>query len=290
MCYSMISCVGQSAQVPANPNAVGQPSEMPTMPDATSYASYGGSPSGGSSSGYASAGHGSPSSEFGAFETMLDTVELSGVKLEEPQLQLLSEVCAPPAQYPWTPHAQPPHCGYAQPGKPFAKEMVDPMCGGAPYGCNVTNPKYFGSGAPYPFGSIAGSSFSYSNYPQTTETTTSPLGLSPQAGGSQTLCIVCGDIASGNHFGVLSCEACKSFFRRSIRATARYACRGSRTCAIEKHTRNRCQYCRLQKCMDSGMRKEGTCTNIYFHRKQGHYIIVHVGHPERGISTGRRPL
>lgn len=75
----------------------------------------------------------------------------------------------------------------------------------------------------------------------------------------QTICRVCGDTASGNHFGVQSCEACKSFFRRSIRANARYACRGSRGCAIEKHTRNRCQYCRLQKCMANGMRKEGNC-------------------------------
>ena len=263
MCYSMISCVGQSAQVPANPATAGQPTEIPMTTDSTSYASYGGSPSG-SSSGYASAGHGSPSSEFGAFETMLDQ-ELNGVKLEEPQLQLLSEVCQSSTQYPWSPrgHQPPPPPHYSYPGNSFAKEMVDPMCGGAPYGCNITNPKFFGSGspAPYPYG-IAGSNFSYCNYPQTTETTTSPLGLSPQAGGSQTLCRVCGDTASGNHFGVLSCEACKSFFRRSIRANARYACRGSRTCAIEKHTRNRCQYCRLQKCLDTGMRKEGVYQQI----------------------------
>ena len=74
---------------------------------------------------------------------------------------------------------------------------------------------------------------------------------------SQSMCKVCGDTASGNHFGVLSCEACKSFFRRSIRSSARYACRASRGCSIEKHTRNRCQYCRLQKCLQMGMRKEG---------------------------------
>lgn len=73
-----------------------------------------------------------------------------------------------------------------------------------------------------------------------------------------TLCKVCGDASSGNHFGVMSCEACKSFFRRSVRANSRYACRASRNCNIEKHTRNRCQYCRLQKCIQMGMRKEGT--------------------------------
>lgn len=259
----MISCVGQSAQVPANPNAAHSTSiQSPGGVENTSYTSYSGSPTGGSSSGYASVSQGSPSSEFDAFESMLDQADLS-VKLEEPQLQLLSEVSPSPA-YPWSPHDHPPpqygyqHTGYQHAGKTFAKDM-DPMYAGVPYSYN--NPKLFGNatfgGAP-PYGSITGCNFSYSNYPQTVETTTSPLGLSPQAAGlGQTLCKVCGDTASGNHFGVLSCEACKSFFRRSIRANARYACRGSRSCAIEKHTRNRCQYCRLQKCVETGMRKEG---------------------------------
>ena len=72
------------------------------------------------------------------------------------------------------------------------------------------------------------------------------------------LCKVCGDKASGNHFGVLSCEACKSFFRRSIRTDARYSCRAGRCCEIDKQSRNRCQYCRLIKCIKVGMKKEGT--------------------------------
>ncbi|XP_074644642.1 orphan steroid hormone receptor 2-like [Tubulanus polymorphus] len=69
-------------------------------------------------------------------------------------------------------------------------------------------------------------------------------------------CVVCGDKASGRHYGVISCEGCKGFFKRSIRKQLGYACRGNRDCLITKHHRNRCQYCRLQRCLAVGMRSE----------------------------------
>ncbi|XP_071009125.1 nuclear receptor subfamily 2 group C member 1-like isoform X3 [Oncorhynchus clarkii lewisi] len=69
-------------------------------------------------------------------------------------------------------------------------------------------------------------------------------------------CVVCGDKASGRHYGAVSCEGCKGFFKRSIRKNLVYTCRGSGECVINKHHRNRCQYCRLQRCMVLGMKQD----------------------------------
>ncbi|XP_051916113.1 nuclear receptor subfamily 2 group C member 1-A-like isoform X1 [Hippocampus zosterae] len=69
-------------------------------------------------------------------------------------------------------------------------------------------------------------------------------------------CVVCGDKASGRHYGAVSCEGCKGFFKRSIRKNLVYTCRGSGECAINKIHRNRCQYCRLQRCMAVGMKQD----------------------------------
>ncbi|XP_045083032.1 nuclear receptor subfamily 2 group C member 1 isoform X5 [Coregonus clupeaformis] len=69
-------------------------------------------------------------------------------------------------------------------------------------------------------------------------------------------CVVCGDRASGRHYGAVSCEGCKGFFKRSIRKNLIYTCRGSGECVINKHHRNRCQYCRLQRCMVLGMKQD----------------------------------
>jgi len=70
------------------------------------------------------------------------------------------------------------------------------------------------------------------------------------------VCVVCGDRASGRHYGAISCEGCKGFFKRSIRKQLGYSCRGAKNCEVTKHHRNRCQYCRLQKCLQMGMRSD----------------------------------
>uniref|UniRef100_A0A671L1R3 Nuclear receptor subfamily 2, group F, member 5 n=1 Tax=Sinocyclocheilus anshuiensis TaxID=1608454 RepID=A0A671L1R3_9TELE len=68
--------------------------------------------------------------------------------------------------------------------------------------------------------------------------------------------MVCGDKSSGKHYGQFTCEGCKSFFKRSVRRSLSYTCRGNRDCPIDQHHRNQCQYCRLKKCLKVGMRRE----------------------------------
>lgn len=54
----------------------------------------------------------------------------------------------------------------------------------------------------------------------------------------------------------LSASITQGFFRRSIQKNMVYTCHREKNCIINKVTRNRCQYCRLQKCLEVGMSKE----------------------------------
>ena len=38
-------------------------------------------------------------------------------------------------------------------------------------------------------------------------------------------CAICGDRATGKHYGAASCDGCKGFFRRSVRKKQKYTCR-----------------------------------------------------------------
>ncbi|KAE9548978.1 hypothetical protein FO519_007812 [Halicephalobus sp. NKZ332] len=68
------------------------------------------------------------------------------------------------------------------------------------------------------------------------------------------VCVVCGDKASGYHYSTMTCEGCKGFFRRSITRRNIYQCKFDKMCPIDTFMRRKCQYCRLRKCIDKGMR------------------------------------
>ena len=243
MCYSVFDLVSQTTQIPAGcpSQYVGDPASSTTQSSAQSPGGYPPSVSSGNydlpcysvdpSSGYSS---GSPTSED--FDITVSP-------------EVFSEAISP----------------YSLPGDNFNLTKED--LGGLDCYLNDNNHGAFNMQqtpkAPfmdqYCMQKFLDPYNGYFNFPQTTEGMAGKLGNNSL---QHTLCKVCGDTASGNHFGVLSCEACKSFFRRSIRSSAHYSCRGTRGCAIEKNTRNRCQYCRLQKCMAIGMRKEGNVVMI----------------------------
>jgi len=120
-------------------------------------------------------------------------------------------------------------------------------------------------------------------------------------------CKVCGDKSSGVHYGVITCEGCKGFFRRSQSTNVSYQCPRQKNCVVDRVNRNRCQYCRLQKCMALGMsrdavkfgrmskkQREKVEDEVRFHRERslrpqgmmGHLGPGHPGHPGHPMIVG----
>ncbi|CAF1147913.1 unnamed protein product [Rotaria sordida] len=66
-------------------------------------------------------------------------------------------------------------------------------------------------------------------------------------------CEVCHDKATGIHYGLMTCEGCKGFFKRTVQNKKIYRCIGNGSCIIDKFERKRCQYCRFTKCLEKGM-------------------------------------
>eukprot|EP00094_Tigriopus_californicus_P013144 TCALIF_12711-PA protein Name:"Similar to nr2e1 Nuclear receptor subfamily 2 group E member 1 (Xenopus laevis)" AED:0.12 eAED:0.12 QI:0/0.57/0.37/0.87/0.85/0.87/8/59/587 len=86
----------------------------------------------------------------------------------------------------------------------------------------------------------------------------------------EVLCKVCGDKASGKHYGVASCDGCRGFFKRSIRRLAAmnldYVCKENGNCIVDVTRRNQCQSCRFKKCLDVNMKKEGLVSAVQHER------------------------
>ncbi|XP_071496898.1 probable nuclear hormone receptor HR3 [Diadema antillarum] len=110
--------------------------------------------------------------------------------------------------------------------------------------------------------SAGGNVLTSSSAPHLTETGNDVRGLCTQftpshRNKSEDTCWVCGEKSNTFHYGILSCEGCKSFFARASQNHTSYNC-PTKQCAINKETRNRCMYCRWKKCLAVGMSKKAS--------------------------------
>ncbi|CAF1513541.1 unnamed protein product [Adineta steineri] len=72
-------------------------------------------------------------------------------------------------------------------------------------------------------------------------------------------CVICEGHAYNYNFGQITCESCKNFFRRNASLLIENTkCRSSNNirCNIRYDIKQKCQRCRLLKCLEFGMRKD----------------------------------
>ncbi|GAU96030.1 hypothetical protein RvY_07534 [Ramazzottius varieornatus] len=71
-------------------------------------------------------------------------------------------------------------------------------------------------------------------------------------------CQVCGGRSSGVHYGILSCEGCKAFYKRCVDNKTVYRCFFGETCDIGPNNRSHCKACRMLRCVKAGMQLNTT--------------------------------
>lgn len=107
-------------------------------------------------------------------------------------------------------------------------------------------------------------------------------------------CKVCGDFSSGKHYNIFACDGCAGFFKRSIRRNRQYTCKSREACLIDKTHRNQCRACRLQRCKDAGMNKDGKAyiKKRRYWKYQSFFCLIAAVQHERGPrnSTIRRAM
>ncbi|CAF5128158.1 unnamed protein product [Rotaria sp. Silwood1] len=96
-------------------------------------------------------------------------------------------------------------------------------------------------------------------------------------------CQVCGDKANIINYGTLSCQSCKTFFRRNgFHPENVRPCFFNKSCEINTNTRRNCTACRFAKCLSAGMSPELIRKEIQQNKKcvlptngSSHYNAVH---------------
>lgn len=102
-------------------------------------------------------------------------------------------------------------------------------------------------------------------------------------------CRICGKVASGIHYGVNSCEACKGFFRRYLKRKEPFHCTKGGHCVIDQSLAgSMCPGCRLQKCFSLGMSKEGIRQGRYTLQERTNAIIEMKKRQTERCSTESR--
>uniref|UniRef100_A0A1I7TY60 Nuclear receptor domain-containing protein n=1 Tax=Caenorhabditis tropicalis TaxID=1561998 RepID=A0A1I7TY60_9PELO len=96
-------------------------------------------------------------------------------------------------------------------------------------------------------------STSPSSYTSSSSSTSSQYSLSPP-GQQQRKCVICSRVAYSNNYGVLSCDACKMFYRRIVCLNREYQCKYQGRCReIYDKMDVKCRGCRYQMCLEAGM-------------------------------------
>lgn len=90
------------------------------------------------------------------------------------------------------------------------------------------------------------------------EAVSSDSGCDSDSGGEGACRCAPSDSEDGSSDGADGTDDSQGFFRRSIQQKIQYRpCTKNQQCSILRINRNRCQYCRLKKCIAVGMSRDG---------------------------------
>nr|KAF6397454.1 nuclear receptor subfamily 1 group I member 3 [Rousettus aegyptiacus] len=103
-------------------------------------------------------------------------------------------------------------------------------------------------------------------------------------------CVVCGDQATGYHFHALTCEGCKGFFRRTAVKSSGLTCRFAGSCKVSKAQRRHCPACRLQRCLDAGMKKDMILSAEALALRRAKQAQRRAQQAPSGLSEGQKEL
>ncbi|XP_071313671.1 progesterone receptor-like [Trachinotus anak] len=106
------------------------------------------------------------------------------------------------------------------------------------------------------------------------------------------VCQVCGDDASGCHYGAVTCGSCKVFFKRAAAGKQNHLCASRNDCTIDKLRRKNCASCRLKRCFMSGMSLKGRRLKGAGQTRNGEEEQPPVawGPGERGERAGKKDV